>query len=95
MEETQELLVQVIKAMVAHPDEVEVHASEDKDERGEFTTMNVKVHPEDVGLCIGEGGKTAEAFRRIFGLIGHRHEQRLYVRIDAPKIPRAHFYQEE
>ena len=94
MEEIKNLLVEVVKAMVTNPDEVEVYVVEEKDERGDFTTMNVKVHSEDIGLCIGEGGKTAEAFRRVFGLIGHKQSKRLYVRIDAPKIPRSHFYNE-
>lgn len=92
MDYAKELLVQVIKGFVNNPDAVETHVSEDTDEKGALTMINVKVHKDDVGTCIGEGGKTAEAIRKVVGIVGFKQSgKRIYVKIDAPKIPKTHF----
>jgi len=92
MENVQRLLEEVIKGFVSNPNDVLIHVSEDTDERGKVVMVNVKVHKSDVGICIGEQGKTAEAIRRIIGLVGFKQTgERVYVKIDAPKIPRNHF----
>lgn len=92
MERTQELVLELVKGMVKHPDQVELYLTDEKDEQGEITIINIKVAKEDVGLCIGKGGKTAEALRTIIGLIGFRQcEKRCYAKIDAPKFPKNHF----
>ena len=92
MDYAQNLLIQVIKGFVTNPDSVETFVSEDKDEKGEITMINVKVHKDDVGTCIGEGGKTAEAIRKVVGIVGFKQSgKRIYVKIDAPKVPKTHF----
>ncbi len=92
MEYAQSLLLQVVKGFVTYPDDVETFVSEDKDDKGEIVMINVKVHKDDVGTCIGEGGKTAEAIRKVVGVVGFKQSgKRIYVKIDAPKIPRNHF----
>ena len=92
MNEIEQLLHSVIRAIVAYPDDVEMHTEVGNDERGELTTIHVKVNNADVGLCIGEGGKTAEAIRKIVSLAAHRRlEKRVYTKIDAPRVPKNHF----
>ena len=92
MDDIQALLVSIIRAIVAYPDDVETHIDVGSDERGELTTIHVKVNNADVGLCIGESGKTAESIRKIVSLAGHRAlEKRIYTKIDAPRIPKNHF----
>lgn len=92
MTEIEGLLTTIIRAIVAYPDDVETYTSVGTDERGELTTIHVKVNSADVGLCIGEGGKTAEAIRKIMSLAGHRlAEKRIYTKIDAPRVPKNHF----
>lgn len=82
----------ILKSIVAYPDDVELHVSQESDEQGELEIINVKVHKEDVGACIGKKGGTAEAIRRIIGLAGFKSlNKRVYVRLDAPKLPKAHF----
>lgn len=96
METTKTLVVGIIKGFVANPDAVETFLSELEDEKGKIKQINVKVDKADVGLCIGEKGQNAEALRRIIGLIGFRQTgERVYIRIDSPKIPKRHFSYEE
>lgn len=92
MEEVQSVLDQILKSLVANPDDVEMFFSTETDEQGDLHMINVKVHRDDVGLCIGVGGKHAEAIRTIIGLVGYKYTgTRVYVRIDAPKVPKPHF----
>lgn len=87
-----DLLIQVVKGFVNNPESVETFVSEDTDEKGALTMINVKVHKDDVGTCIGEGGKTAEAIRKVIGIVGFKQSgKRIYVKIDAPKVPKTHF----
>lgn len=96
MNEIEQLLLSIIRAIVAYPDDVQTHIDIGSDEKGELTTIHVKVNPADVGLCIGEGGKTAESLRRLISLAGHRQlDKRIYTKIDAPRVPRNHFEYEE
>lgn len=92
MEKTEEMVLAIIKSIVTVPEEVELFVSDVSDEKGGIKQINVKVAKIDVGLCIGEKGQNAEAIRRIVGLIGFQHTgERVYVRIDSPKIPKKHF----
>lgn len=92
MDKVETLLRSIITAIVQYPDDVETYTEVGSDEKGEITTIHVKVNKADVGLCIGEGGKTAESIRRIISLAGHRElEKRVYTKIDAPSIPKDHF----
>jgi len=56
-------LEHLVRGIVDHPDEVRVDL---------VTTLEVRVHPEDLGKVIGRGGRTATALRTVVGGIGGR-----------------------
>lgn len=92
METVKDILSAVIKGFVSKPNDVELYESMDSDEKGELTIINVKVNRADIGICIGTQGNTAEALRKVAGLVGFKQTgKRIYVKIDAPKIPKDHF----
>jgi len=67
-----ELLEMIAKALVNHPEEVEVRSVEGQ----QVIVLELCVHPEDVGQVIGRHGRTAEALRTIFGAADmklHKH----------------------
>ncbi|MDF1498539.1 MAG: KH domain-containing protein [Patescibacteria group bacterium] len=89
---TESLLKEIILGIVSEPESVETYLSTEKDEKGEIFIINVKVAKHDIGACIGKRGETAEAIRKIIGLIGFQQTgKRYYVKIDAPKIHKNHF----
>jgi uncharacterized protein len=92
MDSLKSILLDILTGFVDHPDSVELHISEETDEQGDLIVINVKVSKEDVGAVIGQKGSTAEAIRKIIGLIAFKQvSKRVYVKIDAPRIPRSHF----
>jgi len=97
MDRLEKILLELVQGFVDHPEAVELHTTADADEQGELVIINVKLHKEDVGMCIGQKGTTAEAIRKVIGLIAFKQiEKRVYVKIDAPRIPRNHFdYQQK
>jgi uncharacterized protein len=40
-------------------------------------TLEVRVHPEDLGKVIGRGGRTAKALRTVVGALGHGRSVRV------------------
>jgi hypothetical protein len=58
----------LVKGIVEHPDDVSV--SERSGKRGR--TLEVRVHPDDLGKVIGRGGRTANALRTIVAGVGGR-----------------------
>jgi predicted RNA-binding protein YlqC (UPF0109 family) len=58
----------LVKGIVEHPDEVSV--AERSGRRGR--TLEVRVHPDDLGKVIGRGGRTANALRTIVAGVGGR-----------------------
>lgn len=92
MENVKRLLLDIVKGVVDKPDEVDLHVSEETDDMGEIVIINVKMAREDVGICIGQKGSTADAIRKVVGLVGFKQTgKRIYVKIDAPRIPKNHF----
>ena len=92
MEEIKNFLLSILKGMVDNPDAIELHFSDEVDDQGEIVIINVKLAREDVGMCIGQKGSTAEAIRKVVGLVGYKQcGKRIYVKIDAPKMPKNHF----
>jgi len=61
-----ELLEMIAKALVDHPEQVEVRSVEGQ----RVIMLELCVHPEDVGKVIGRRGRTAEALPTIFGAVG-------------------------
>ena len=55
-------------ASSSHPDEVAVDLVTNR--RGR--TLEVRVHPDDLGKVIGRGGRTATALRTVIGGVGGR-----------------------
>ena len=51
----------LIKGIVDHPEDVSVRLSSSR--RG--STLQVRVHPEDMGRVIGRAGRTANAVRTV------------------------------
>lgn len=92
MQYVEDLLRDILKGIVDNPDEIDLHFTEEQDDRGDVTIINVKLALEDVGACIGQKGKNAEAIRRVVGLVGFKKTgKRVYVKIDAPRIPKDHY----
>ena len=57
----QETLVNITKAIVDSPDEVEVVKEEDE----KTITLTLTVAPDDMGMVIGRHGKIAKAIRSV------------------------------
>jgi uncharacterized protein len=72
-----ELLEMIAKALVNHPEELEVRSVEGE----QVIMLELCVHPEDVGEVIGRQGRTAEAIRTIFGAAGMKLHKRVRVEI--------------
>ena len=71
----EELLEAIAKALVDHPEEVQVRAVQGRAVR----ILELRVHPEDVGRVIGHNGRIAEALRTIFGAAGRKLRERVTV----------------
>lgn len=96
MEYVEQVLRDILIGIVTKPEEIDLHFSEDVDQRGDVTVVNVKLAREDVGAAIGQGGKNAEAIRKVVGLIGYKRTgKRIYVKIDAPRLPKNHYQYED
>ena len=63
-----DLLEHLVKGIVDNPDEVVI--SEKEGRRG--TTLEVRVHPDDIGKVIGRNGRTARALRTVMSAIAGR-----------------------
>ncbi|MEI4272752.1 RNA-binding protein [Klenkia sp. LSe6-5] len=64
----EEALEHLVKGIVDNPDDVAVDLVEGR--RGK--TLEVRVHPEDLGKVIGRGGRTAKALRQVMTGVGGR-----------------------
>ncbi len=72
-----ELVEQMARALVDHPDEVQVRAVE-----GEQTTaLELRVAPSDLGKVIGRQGRTARSMRAILGAAGMKLKKRFTLEI--------------
>ncbi|CAB5065724.1 MAG: RNA-binding protein [Actinobacteria bacterium] len=63
-----EALEHLVKGIVDNPEEVVI--TEKDHRRG--TTLEVRVHPEDIGKVIGRNGRTAKALRTVVSAIAGR-----------------------
>ena len=64
----EEALEHLVKGIVDHPEEVTVDMLSNR--RGK--TLEVRVHPDDLGKVIGRGGRTAKALRTVMTGVGGR-----------------------
>ena len=68
MSDLAEALEHLVRGIVTHPDEVSVDLVTNR--RGR--TLEVRVHPDDLGKVIGRNGRTATALRTVIGGVGGR-----------------------
>ena len=64
----EEALEHLVKGIVDHPQDVQVDLLSSR--RGK--TLDVRVHPDDLGKVIGRGGRTAKALRTVMTGVGGR-----------------------
>ncbi len=72
-----ELVEAIAKALVDHPEDVKVAAIEGP----QATTVELRVHPEDLGKVIGRQGRTAKAMRTLLGASGMKQRKRFTLEI--------------
>jgi len=75
---SRELLVELAKALVDEPDEVEVEQFEEDDGT---VVLELAVAEDDYGKIIGRGGRTANALRTVVKAAATREERRVLVDI--------------
>ena len=64
----EQALEHLVKGIVEHPDDVRVDRARGR--RGD--TLEIRVHPDDLGKVIGRAGRTAQALRTVVGAVGGR-----------------------
>lgn len=75
-----QFLEYVIKALVAHPDDVKITRT--VDEMGVLLTLDVNA--EDMGKVIGRAGNTAKAIRILLRVVGMKNNARVNLKINEP-----------
>jgi len=63
----EEALEHLVRGIVDNPDDVSVRARRGRDDRGR--TLEVRVHPDDMGRVIGRSGRTATAPRTVLSAL--------------------------
>lgn len=76
-------LEHLVRGLVAHPDDVRVSDVE----RRRVRTLEVRVHPEDIGKVIGRQGRTAGALRTVIDALAGRESIRIDF-VDVDRGPR-------
>lgn len=77
-----EALEHLVQGIVDHPDEVSIDSR--RGSRGE--TLEIRVHPEDLGRVIGRSGRTAQALRTLISALASGERVRIdVVDTDAPE----------
>ena len=61
----EEALGHLVRGIVEHPDDVQVRTRQQR--RGR--SLEVRVHPDDMGRVIGRSGRTAQAVRTVLGAL--------------------------
>jgi predicted RNA-binding protein YlqC (UPF0109 family) len=72
-----ELVESIAKALVDHPDDVQVNSVEGE----QVTVLELRVHPEDLGKVIGRQGRTAKSIRTLLGAAGMKLRKRFTLEI--------------
>lgn len=79
--EDQKFVEDVVKAIVAHPEDVVTERT--VDERGVLVTL--KINPEDMGYVIGRKGQTVRAIRTLLRIVGAKNNARVNLKIYEPE----------
>jgi predicted RNA-binding protein YlqC (UPF0109 family) len=72
-----ELVESIAKALVDHPDDVEVKCIAG----AQATILELRVHKDDLGKVIGRQGRTAKALRTLLGAAGVKAHKRFTLEI--------------
>lgn len=81
MQQDQEFLEYVVKALVDNPDAVKTDRK--VDEMG--VLISLKVDPADMGKIIGRMGNTAKAIRSLLRVVGIKNNARVNLKIEEPE----------
>jgi predicted RNA-binding protein YlqC (UPF0109 family) len=81
MEQDQQFLEYVVKALVDNPNDVKIKRT--VDEMGVLLTLSV--HKDDMGKIIGRSGATAKAIRTVLRVVGMKNEARVNLKIEEPE----------
>ena len=76
-------LEHLVQGLVSHPDEVSIAGLD----RRRVRTLEVRVHPEDIGKVIGRQGRTAGALRTVIAALAGREQVRVDF-VDVDRRPR-------
>lgn len=72
-----DLVELIAKKLVAHPEDVQVRAIDGE----EGQTIELRVHPEDMGRVIGKSGRTAKAIRTLLNSAASKANMRVTLQI--------------
>ena len=81
MEKDQKFLEDIVKMIVANPDDVK--STRTVDERGVLLTLDL--NPADMGYVIGKQGQTAKAIRTLLKIVGAQNNARVNLKINEPE----------
>jgi len=81
MEQDQQFLEYVVKALVDNPDDVKINRT--VDEMGVLLTLSV--NKDDMGKVIGRSGQTAKAIRTVLRVVGMKNDARVNLKIEEPE----------
>ena len=78
------LLQFLVESIVFKPEKVSIEERED--ERFGFTEMIIQVHPDDLKMVIGKGGRTIKAIRELVKIKALQEKKKVKVNIqETPK----------
>ncbi|MDD4062175.1 MAG: KH domain-containing protein [Candidatus Pacebacteria bacterium] len=77
----QEFLEYVVKALVDHPEDVQVERK--VDEMG--VLLSLRINSKDMGQVIGRAGATAKSIRNLIRIIGLKNQARVNLKIEEPE----------
>lgn len=81
MDQDQQFLEYVVKALADNPDDVKIKRT--VDEMGVLLTLSV--NKDDMGKVIGRSGATAKAIRTILRVVGMKNDARVNLKIEEPE----------
>ena len=81
MEQDQQFLEYVVKALVDNPQDVKINRT--LDEMGVLLTLTV--NKDDMGKVIGRSGNTANAIRILLRVVGMKNNSRINLKINEPQ----------
>jgi uncharacterized protein len=81
MEQDQQFVEDVVRAIVNNPDDVRTERT--VDERGVLISLHV--NQEDMGYVIGRSGQTARSIRTLLKIVGAKNNARVTLKIIEPE----------